>query len=98
MPTKQYTKTGKSCRVTFRLPAAVKSKKIHLCGDFNEWNPKAHPMKKKLDGSHYAIVYLDTGSSYQYKFKLANGKWENDWEAEAYVKNAYGEDDSVITV
>ena len=98
MPTKQYTKTGRSCRVTFRLPAEVKAKKAFICGDFNEWNLKSHPMKKKKDGSFYATLYLDAGNTYHYRFKLSDGRWENDWEAETYAPNEFGEDNSVITV
>ena len=42
----QFTKTGKKCRVTFKLPAEVNAETAVLCGDFNEWGVDANPMKK----------------------------------------------------
>ena len=97
MPKKSYSKTGTSCRVNFELPAEVKAKKIALVGDFNEWNPKAHPMKQKKDGSYYATVYLTSGQTYRYRFLLDGKRWENDWDAEKYEPNDHGTEDSVIT-
>jgi 1,4-alpha-glucan branching enzyme len=98
MPKKSYTRTGRSCRVTFYLPPAVGAASVALCGEFNEWNPAAHPMGKKKDGTFYTSMYLDAGRSYRYRFLLDGQHWENDWEAEAYVTNEHGTEDSVISV
>ena len=95
---KSYTKTRRSCRVTFYLPADVQAEHATLCGEFNDWNPAAHPMIKKKDGTFYVSLYLDAGASYRYRFLLDNDRWENDWEAEAYVPNEHGSEDSLITV
>jgi hypothetical protein len=38
MPEKDYTKTGRSCRVTFSLPAGVNAQNACLYADFNDWN------------------------------------------------------------
>ena len=51
MSKKDYTKTGRSCRVTFELPAEVNAHEANLCGDFNQWNQDSHPMKRRKDGS-----------------------------------------------
>jgi len=98
MPKKMYTKTGNSCRVHFELPAGVDAKKVALCGDFNEWNPKTHSMKKKKDDSFYLDVYLPSGRDYRYKFFVDDKRWENDWEAEKYLPNDQGSDDSCISL
>jgi 1,4-alpha-glucan branching enzyme len=97
MPKKSYSKTGTSCRVNFELPSDIKAKKVSLVGEFNEWNPKAHPMKQKKDGSFYVTVYLEAGQSYRYRFLLDGKRWENDWSAEQYLPNDHGTEDSVIT-
>jgi 1,4-alpha-glucan branching enzyme len=98
MPKKSYVKTGRSCKVTFYLPAEVQAKTIAVCGEFNEWAPDALPMKTRKDGVHYASTYLESGRSYRYRFLLDGTRWENDWEAETYLPNEHGSDDSIITI
>jgi 1,4-alpha-glucan branching enzyme len=95
---KNYAKSGNSCRVTFKLPASVSAKTVHLCGEFNEWSPTKTPLKKLKDGSFSATVSLEPGQSYRFRYLLDNERWENDWDADAYVANQYGTEDSLITV
>jgi len=98
MPTKKYTKTGRSCRVTFELPSEVNAQKASLCGDFNQWNQESHPMKRRKDGSFTLTISLKPGQQYCYKFFLDEVRWENDWTAEAYIPNEHGTEDSVVNV
>ncbi|MBN2331647.1 MAG: isoamylase early set domain-containing protein [Deltaproteobacteria bacterium] len=94
---KNYMKTGK-CRVTFKLPAEINAKVASLCGDFNDWNPNAHLMKGLSGGGFSATVSLTAGQSYRFRYLLDGSLWENDWEADAYVPNQYGCEDSVVKV
>lgn len=98
MPKKSYTRTGRSCRVTFYLPSEISAQSAALCGEFNDWNPEAHPMRTRKDGTFYVSVSLDAGTSYRYRFLIDGERWENDWEAEEYRSNEFGTDDSVINV
>jgi 1,4-alpha-glucan branching enzyme len=98
MPKKSYSKTGKVCRVTFQLPAEVNAEQAALCGEFNEWDKEANPMKQLKNGSFSATVSLPAGSSYRYRYFLDEERWENDWEAEAYTANEFGAEDSIVTV
>jgi 1,4-alpha-glucan branching enzyme len=95
---KSYSKTGKVCRVTFKLPAEAKAKTAVLCGDFNAWSAEDHPMKKLKDGSFSTTVSLTPGKAYRFRYFLDDERWENDWEADQYLPNSYGEDDSVVEV
>ena len=96
MPKKNYSKNGGVCRVTFKLPAEVRSESASLVGDFNEWNPEVTPMKKLKNGALSVTVSLETGQSYRYRYLLDDKEWENDWKADSYVRNVYGSEDSVI--
>jgi len=96
--TKNYTKTGNYCRVTFRLPAEVGAETAALCGEFNGWNQAANPMKKLKDGSFSATVSLESGNSYRFRYLLDGTRWENDWEADSYAPNEHGSDDSIVEV
>lgn len=98
MPRKEYTKTGRSCRVTFELPAEVNAQTASLCGDFNDWDPASHPMKRRKDGSYNVTISLKPGRKYRYRFWLDNERWENDWSAESYVPNDFGSEDSLISI
>ncbi len=95
---KSYTKTGRACRVTFAMPSEVKARKIVLCGEFNDWDRKSHPMKRRKDGSFSLTVSLPTGRHYRYRYFLDGKRWENDYAADEYMPNPYGSDDSIIKV
>lgn len=95
---KQYYKDGKLCRVWFYLPAELHANQVHLVGDFNDWDETQTPMKKKMDGTFYIALTLETGKSYQYRYLLDGERWENDWEADGYEPNSLGEENSVVKV
>jgi 1,4-alpha-glucan branching enzyme len=95
---KSYSKSGEKCRVTFKLPATVQAESAHLCGEFNEWSASEHPMKQLKDGSFSLSISLPAGRSYRFRYLLNDGRWENDWEADAYLPNAHGTEDSVVTL
>ena len=91
---KNFSKTGKKCRVTFELE--TESSSVALCGEFNNWDPEAHPMTKRKDGVYSVTISLDTGRSYRFRYMLADGNWENDWNADSYLPNDFGSEDSVL--
>lgn len=95
---KNYSKTGSSCRVTFKLPAEVEATQVALVGEFNEWSADSHQMKQLKDGSFSLTVSLPAGQDYRFRYLLDGERWENDWEADAYLPNTHGTDDSLITL
>jgi 1,4-alpha-glucan branching enzyme len=98
MPKKEYTKTGRSCRVTFTLPAEVNAQTACLCGEFNDWDQSTHPMKRAKDGSFSLTISLKPGHQYRYRFLLDGERWENDWAADSYAPNTIGSEDSVVNI
>jgi 1,4-alpha-glucan branching enzyme len=98
MAKKTYAKNNQTCRVTFQLPADVGAHAASVCGDFNNWSPSSHPMTKRKDGQFSTSITLPAERSYRYRFLLDGERWENDWDAEIYVRNEYGTEDSVIRV
>jgi 1,4-alpha-glucan branching enzyme len=97
---KQYLKTHPSCKVTFRLPkvAAPEAELVTIVGDFNEWNITETPMKKLKSGDFSVTVALPCNREYKFRYLIDTNKWENDWFADKYVPNEYGEDDSVVVI
>ena len=78
---------GKTVQVTFRMPPLEGVSELHLCGDFNGWNTTAVPLARQADGSWTATLVLEPGKSYRYRFCDGEGRWHNDWQADAYMPN-----------
>ena len=95
--TKNYPKSRKgTCKVTFDLPKDVGAENVSIVGDFNNWDERATPMKRKRDGSFSAAVSVEAGKEYRFRYLLDSTRWENDWDADSYVPNAFGTEDSVL--
>ena len=97
---KEYFKSRKTCKVTFRLPriAATDAKSVCIVGDFNNWNLYANPMKKLKNGNYTVTLELKPGREYQFRYLIDESKWENDWSADKYVKSPYGDSDNSVVV
>lgn len=64
------------------------AKEVILMGDFNNWNPKKHPMKKDDNGKWTKAVILPPGQ-YEYKF-LVDGQWKEDPQNDRICPNNFG--------
>jgi 1,4-alpha-glucan branching enzyme len=97
-PKKRYLKTA--CRVTFKLPsqAAAQASEVNLVGEFNSWDRQSTPMRKLKDGTFSVTVKLETGKAYRFRYLIDATRWENDWRADRYEPNSFGNDDSVVVV
>lgn len=95
---KNYSKSGKICRVTFKYNNPAGNDIAALVGDFNNWSSQENPMKKLKNGSFSVTISLQAGNSYQFRYVLDDEAWVNDEEADSYVPNKYGEENSVVTV
>ncbi|MCU4185885.1 isoamylase early set domain-containing protein [Acidiferrimicrobium sp. IK] len=98
MARKTYSKGGRTARVTFELPAEVDAETATLVGDFNEWSPDATPLVKRKDGRFSVTLTLATERCYRYRYLLDGARWENDWQADAYVANDHGSEDSILSL
>ncbi|GAA0852644.1 isoamylase early set domain-containing protein [Aliiglaciecola litoralis] len=98
---KLYLKSKPVCKVTFKLSKeeAKNAEKVRVIGDFNDWDLSSAPMKKLKNGSFSATVELPKDAEYQFRYLLDDEKWENDWNADAYVTSPVSFDDnSVVAV
>lgn len=89
-------------KVTFSLPieALGEATEAFLLGDFNNWDVNnAISLVAHEDSSLKAIVELEEGKTYEYRFLLSDGRWENDWAAQGYVyKSDMNIENSVIYI
>jgi len=95
MLTKKFYKTKSTCDVTFELPKNIEAKSAYVVGDFNEWDETANPLRK-VKGVWKTTLKLEQGHEYQYRYFVNGQEWHNDWEADKYVPNNVGGDNSVV--
>ena len=94
---KQYQKN--TCKVTFTLPTeAIEAKDVRVLGEFNNWNWENGIKMKAVKGEFKAVAELPAGQ-HQFRYMAANGAWENDFAADAYIASPYTNvDNSVVFV
>jgi 5'-AMP-activated protein kinase regulatory beta subunit len=80
-------------RITFSFKATAADEVI-LMGDFNNWNPKKHPMQNDGNGIWSKTVVLSPGK-YEYKF-FVDGKWKRDPQNDQICSNCFGTQNSVL--
>lgn len=98
---KRYLKTKPVCKAKFTLPkrAVGFAKRVNLVGDFNDWSADATPMKRLRDGSFTVVLDLEQGRDYEFRYLIDGIRWENDWNADRYVRSPLADcDNSVIVV
>ncbi len=97
---KQFLKSKPVCKATFTLPreAAPQADTVVLLGEFNNWDcNNAVPMTKLKNGNFKAVVNLDSGKQYDFRYLIDGQIWENDWAADQYVSTPFGVDNSVVS-
>jgi len=72
------------------------AQKVILMGDFNQWNPKKHPMRKDKNGVWRTTVRIYPGR-YEYRF-WADGEWYNDPRNTLRCPNCFGSENNIIEV
>lgn len=75
---------------------APEARAVNIAGDFNDWDPSAHPMKRMPDGAWRVELQLNHGH-HHYLF-LVDGKPTLDPRAQGVARNEKNEKVSLIAV
>ncbi len=62
-------------RVTFTLPVGEPGGAVSVVGDFNEWNPFAHPLRRRANQTRSASVTVLPGSTLRFRYLADGGVW-----------------------
>ena len=65
-------------RVTFSLPADDPGGAVSVVGDFNDWDPFAHPLRRRTNGTRSAAVTVRAGSTLRFRYLAEGGRWFDD--------------------
>ncbi len=95
MLTKRFFKTKNEAEVTFSF-SHPKAKKVELVGDFTDWQPQSMKFVKK-DSVFKLKHRLETDKQFHFRYLVDGQIWDNDHQADDYVPNGFGEDNSVVS-
>jgi hypothetical protein len=70
---------------------------VALVGDFNDWDPRATPLRPTADSLWSVVVPLRPGR-YHYTFVVDGTRWRRDPAAPRALEDDFGTPTSVITV
>jgi 1,4-alpha-glucan branching enzyme len=65
-------------RVTFVLPADAPDGAVSVVGNFNNWNPFAHPLRRRGNGTRSAVAKVPAGSTLHFRYLAEGGLWFDD--------------------
>ena len=81
-------------KVTFVLPEDVGP--VSVVGDWNRWDPLAHPLRRRSNGTRSVSVQLPSGV-HAFRYLAEEGRWFDEPDA-ALEANGYGATHSVVVV
>jgi len=55
-------------RVTFALPIDDPGGAVSVVGNFNDWNPHTHPLRKRANQTRSAAVTVRAGSTLHFRY------------------------------
>jgi 1,4-alpha-glucan branching enzyme len=81
-------KKKQQVKVTFVLPQDDPRLPASVVGDFNDWDPHAHPFRKRSNRTWSVAVTLPAGSRYEFRYLGDSGAWFDETsDGERVVRN-----------
>lgn len=93
MLSKRFFKTVDECEVSFKV-APEGAEQVELVIESNDWEPIA--MKPLKSGPFKVKMRLPLDQQIQFRYRVNEEWWINDEEADAYVANEHGSENSVV--
>jgi len=90
------TKGKRDVNVQFILAGDSTPAKVSVVGDFNGWDPFAHPLRPRANGTRSAAVTLPPGRRFAFRYLAEGGRWHDDETAEAFEPNGAGGHNAVL--
>jgi 1,4-alpha-glucan branching enzyme len=94
MLTKKFFKTKEDTEVTFEFTRNDVNS-VSLVADFNDWQAIEMKFNKKTK-SFKTKVRLPKGRAFHFRYLLNSTEWENDYNADQYLPNEFGSENSVV--
>jgi hypothetical protein len=88
-------RTAHGVKLTFSLDL---DRPVSVVGDFNGWDPDAHPLKPRTNGRRSTAVTLPPGSRHAFRYLADGGHFFDDPEADGFEDNGYGGTHGVLVL
>ncbi|WP_455355765.1 isoamylase early set domain-containing protein [Streptomyces sp. SYSU K217416] len=72
----------KHTEITFVIPADRDCGHVSVVGDFNDWQPGAHPFVEQTDGTRSVTLELPSEQRYGFRYLAHGDYWFNDDHAD----------------
>jgi 1,4-alpha-glucan branching enzyme len=89
-------KGRRAVKVNFVLPSDAVAGNVSVVGDFNGWDPFAHPLQPRRNGTRSAVVTLPPGHRFAFRYLAEGGRWHDDDTVGAVEPNGIGGYNTVI--
>lgn len=83
-------------RVTFVLRPGTPRGRVSVVGDFNGWEPGAHELRPRSNGTRSVAVTVPDGARMRFRYLAEGGHWCN--ETEHPGVDRVGEDSVVVAI
>ena len=83
-------------KVNFVLPKDSVAGKVSVVGDFNDWDPLAHPLRPRSNGTRSVAVTLPSQRQFAFRYLDEAGRWHDDDAAHGYQENDVGGVNGVV--
>ena len=93
--TQKLQKTGET-KITFVLHAEDDRLPASVVGDFNGWDPMAHPLRKRSNGTASVAVIVPEGSQYEFRYLGSNDRWFDENPDGSRVIREFGRQNCLI--
>lgn len=74
--------SSKERKLTFILPADEPEGPVSVVGDFNQWTPGKHELRKRSNGTRSVAVAVPAGSTVRFRYLGQDGHWFDDPQAQ----------------
>lgn len=92
---KRVFKTKNEVEITFEHSSEPQDV-VQLVAEFNNWQPLEMTYSKKYKVFRTAIR-LPKDNDFQFRYLVNEKEWQNDHQADRYLMNPYGTDNSVVS-
>ena len=80
-------------RITFTVED---DRPVSVVGDFNDWDPFAHPLVRRSNGTRSVAVSLPAGGSVRFRYLADGGEFYDDPHADVMEPNNMGGSHCVV--
>jgi hypothetical protein len=82
---RRNVKDSDRVKISFALPEEhPHADDAYIAGSFNGWDPQADRLIRRNNQTYSAVLTLDEGERYAYRYVSGDGEWFNAGDADTY--------------